>query len=58
MFTNIERRAGKNGRGVALVNCVVPRKQWTYVGTLKIGYLHIQALSQDKEQGVHARAAT
>jgi hypothetical protein len=28
------------------------------VGTLKIGYLRIQALSQDKEQGVHPRAVT
>jgi hypothetical protein len=28
------------------------------VGTLKTGYPHIQALSQDKEQGVHPRAAT
>jgi hypothetical protein len=27
------------------------------VGTLKTGYLHIQALSQDKEHGVHPHAA-
>jgi hypothetical protein len=27
------------------------------VGTLKTGYPRIQALSQDKEQGVHPRAA-
>jgi hypothetical protein len=27
------------------------------VGTLKTGYLRIQALSQDKEQGVHPHAA-
>jgi hypothetical protein len=26
--------------------------------TLKTGYLRIQALSQDKKQGVHPRAAT
>jgi hypothetical protein len=29
-----------------------------FVGTLKTGYLHIQALSQDKELGVHPRAVT
>jgi hypothetical protein len=28
------------------------------VGTLKTGYLRIQALSQDKEQGVHPCVAT
>jgi hypothetical protein len=28
------------------------------VDTLKTGYPRIQALSQDKEQGVHPRAAT
>jgi hypothetical protein len=28
------------------------------VGTLKTGYLRIQALSQDKEQSVHPYAAT
>jgi hypothetical protein len=28
------------------------------VGTLKTGYPRIQALSQDKEQGVHPHAAT
>jgi hypothetical protein len=28
------------------------------VGTLKTGYPHIQALSQDNEQGVHPHAAT
>jgi hypothetical protein len=28
------------------------------VGTLKIGYPRIQALSQDKKQGVHPRAIT
>jgi hypothetical protein len=28
------------------------------VGTLKIEYPRIQALSQDKQQGVHPRAAT
>jgi hypothetical protein len=28
------------------------------VGTLKTRYSHIQALSQDKEQDVHPRAAT
>jgi hypothetical protein len=28
------------------------------VDTLKTGYPHIQALSQDKEQGVHPRATT
>jgi hypothetical protein len=28
------------------------------VGTLKIGYPHIQALSQDNKQGVHPFAAT
>jgi hypothetical protein len=28
------------------------------VGTLNTGYPHIQALIQDKEQGVHPRTAT
>jgi hypothetical protein len=28
------------------------------VGTLQIGYPHMQALSQDKEQGVHLRDTT
>jgi hypothetical protein len=28
------------------------------IGILKTGYPRIQALSQDKEQGVHPRAAT
>jgi hypothetical protein len=27
-------------------------------GTLKTGYPHLQALSQDKEQGVHPHVAT
>jgi hypothetical protein len=36
---------------------IVAHIAW-FVGTLKIGYPRIQALSQDKEQGVHSRAAT
>jgi hypothetical protein len=35
-----------------------PRGCVSSIGTLKIGYPRIQALSQDKEHDVHPRAAT
>jgi hypothetical protein len=47
----------REGGGVGLPLAAAPG--WTEsVGTLKIGYPCIQALSQDKEQGVHPRTAT
>jgi hypothetical protein len=39
-------------------NCVSLLLVATHVDTLKTKYPCIQALSQDKEQGVHPRAAT